>query len=79
MIIPHRDEVLIRMYRCGICGKVYLAQTGRERFQCLAMHKPGTCCHCHETILTEEQLQGVECIVRSTSISASYPTVSSSW
>jgi len=70
MIIPYRDEVLIRIYRCGICSGLYQARADRthisyaENISCAVNHPPGTCCHFHEKLLLPEQLQEVFAVLK---------------
>jgi len=64
MIIEHRDETLIRIYRCGICHGVYSAQVGLYRITCAVNHPPGACCHFHEKALSLVQLQQIQVILK---------------
>ena len=56
MIIPQCEEILIHAYRCPICGRHYLGQTGNVGVSCLVNHPPGDCCHYGEQMVTQEQI-----------------------
>jgi len=58
-IIPLTDETLIKIYRCGHCRGVYMAQVGPVRMSCTVNHAPGTCCHYGERAVSEEMLAAV--------------------
>lgn len=64
VVIPPKDEILVKIFRCPICGGIYQAQTGRIQMKCSVLHSPGSCCHCHEKKVTGLQLSQVQAILR---------------
>ena len=56
-IIPYRDTVLVRIYKCGMCKHIYLGQTGTGNVihTCTAFHSEGSCCHHGERSLLDEE------------------------
>ena len=48
MQIPIRDEILLKIYQCGLCKRVFKAQVGPTRVTCAVAHQPGDCCHYYE-------------------------------
>ena len=55
MLIPFKEETLLRVFRCPACGGVY--RVAREGVRCTAIHSPGSCCHYGDAKLTEEQAE----------------------
>lgn len=56
-IIPAYDEDKLRIYQCGVCHGLYMAQTAVNGFliSCAVTHPPGSCCHYQETLITNGQ------------------------
>lgn len=59
MIFPQADQTLLRLYRCGVCSKVYAAQPGPGMIRCAVNHAPGSCCHYFEAPYTEASAQTI--------------------
>jgi hypothetical protein len=64
MIIPYRNEVLLTIYRCPICGGIYSAQVGDFHDTCATNHPPGSCCHFGEQQLDEKSVERVLFIIK---------------
>lgn len=63
MIFPHGDAVLLHIYQCGVCDRMYMRQTGPTIFRCAVAHQPGSCCHYMEMRIAEESMRAIQAII----------------
>ena len=58
-IFQLEDTVLVHLYRCPICHKVWDSVREGPKMSCTVLHGPGGCCHYMEREITPELLQDV--------------------
>ena len=51
MIIPLKDESLLVVFRCGVCGKTFIR--GATNISCCVNHSGG-CCHYTDRLISPE-------------------------
>lgn len=60
MIVPLRDRDLIRIYQCGACTNIFLAQADDSHLSCAVAHPPGSCCHYGEIRVSVELIAEIQ-------------------
>lgn len=78
-IIPYQNELLLKIYRCPICGNCYKAQTGEFRVTCAAPHLPGDCCHHGERQINKKLVEQIMAIVDKDNYNGEHHCEPSSW
>jgi len=58
MIIPHREETELVIFRCSNCGN-YFYGVGQGRGGCAVNHAPGECCHYSDAPISAEKVQKI--------------------
>ena len=60
MIIPEREETIVRIYYCPKCETYYCGQVGNTRISCAVNHPPGSCCHYAEKSISLEKVKKIK-------------------
>lgn len=61
-IVPQTDETMLEIFRCPQCGKIY--QRGHTVYACVVDHPPGSCCHYGGRLLTGEDWNKINDVVK---------------
>lgn len=62
-IMPMHNEMLIKIYRCPVCQKLWFVTPASRHTSCGVYHAPGSCCHYMERPVTEEELDKIQMIL----------------